>query len=170
MEGTNCIATYPLSRSTRTNPRRPHRYRRSGKGLTHTRWDLLRKTAHQTLHRIYKDINQKQHPSIPQEKSQFLESFCPVSFISQIRIGMTVLFLLFFYKQRHDFKVPIDSKSSSGTCRLSSLDHLIMSNKSWSMPFWFITSNRPNLVIFFFCRSESIHNTMKGPHETNITC
>lgn len=62
---------------------------------------------------------------------------------------MTVLFLLFFFnKQKHDFKAPIESKSSSDTRRLNTLDHLIMSNKSRSMPFWFITSNRPN--IFFF--------------------
>lgn len=67
----------------------------------------------------------------------------PVSFLRQLGSAW-----LCFHKQKLVFKAHIDSQRSPGTCRLSSLDHLIMFNKSQSLPLWFITLNKPNLVIF----------------------
>lgn len=90
----------------------------------------------------------------------YLNHFLPlVSLLSQLGSAW-----LCFHKQKMVFKACIDSQSLLRTGRLSSLDHLIMFNKSQPLLLWSITLNRPNTLIFFLNQSQSIH---REAYETN---
>lgn len=99
-EANYTVATYRVSRNICRNRRRPRRCRRSGRGLTRTRWYSRHKTGHQTLRHTHKDIKikEKQHSHAQIKTLQFLES-CWLVLFSQSATAWHCLLRFFLLLQ-----------------------------------------------------------------------